>query len=183
MPAGSHATLPLPGLSPVAGKPIIARFDGGSLSSDGGLLALREVENRLGLARRLADMLRFRLLMIAAGYEHGNDADSLRHVPLFELPSSIRQQVDAAVRDQMAVPALWSSLTGTRTRKRGDRRRRCTRGRSRVMVGMAANPLVPNRPAAIGPAAGLKASAEATTPHPPPGSRNATLHHMYRQCC
>ena len=33
----------------------------------------------------LADMLRFRLLMIAAGHEDGNDADSLRHDPLFKL--------------------------------------------------------------------------------------------------
>ena len=102
MPATTEAPLPLPGLSPVAGKLIIARFDGGSLSSDGGLLALREVEDRLGVARRLAaciddpraperilhglaEMLRFRLLMIAAGYEDGNDADSLRHDPLFKL--------------------------------------------------------------------------------------------------
>ena len=102
MPADTHATLPLPGMSPVAGKPIIARFDGGSLSSDGGLLALREVEARLGVAARLAgciddpraperiqhslaEMLRFRMLMIAAGYEDGNDADSLRHDPLFKL--------------------------------------------------------------------------------------------------
>lgn len=54
MPAEAHATLPLPGLSPVGGKPIIARFDGGSLSSDGGLLARREVEDRLGVAPRLA---------------------------------------------------------------------------------------------------------------------------------
>jgi hypothetical protein len=37
----------LPGLSPVGGKPLIARFDGGQLSSDGGLLALSEVERRL----------------------------------------------------------------------------------------------------------------------------------------
>ncbi len=41
---------------------------------------------------------------------------------------------------------------GTRTQKRGDRRRRCTRGRSRAVVGMAANPLVPIRLAVIGPA-------------------------------
>ena len=83
MPADIDVTLPLPGLSPVAGKPIIARFDGGFLLSDGGLLALREVEARLGVAARragciddprtperiqhsLAEMLRFRLLMIAA---------------------------------------------------------------------------------------------------------------------
>jgi hypothetical protein len=93
---------PLPGLSPVAGKAIIARFDGGQISSDAGVLVLREVEQRLGVAECLAcciddprlpervrhgvaDILRFRMLMIAAGYEDGNDADSLRHDPAFKL--------------------------------------------------------------------------------------------------
>jgi DDE family transposase len=102
MPVTVEATPPLPGLSPVSGKPLIARFDGGQLSSDGGLLALREVERRLGIADRLAAcvedprapervrhglaaILRFRMLMIAAGYEDGNDADSLRHDPVFKL--------------------------------------------------------------------------------------------------
>jgi hypothetical protein len=102
MPAKVEATPALPGLSPVCGKPIIARFDGGQLSSDAGVLALREIESRLGIADRLAacvadprtpgrivhgiaDILRFRMLMIAAGYEDGNDADSLRHDPAFKL--------------------------------------------------------------------------------------------------
>ena len=49
-----ESTLPLPGLSPVSDKTIVARFDGGQLSSDGGLLVLREVERRLGVADRLA---------------------------------------------------------------------------------------------------------------------------------
>jgi hypothetical protein len=92
----------LPGLSPVCGKPIIARFDGGQLSSDGDVLALREIETRLSIANRLAacvadpraqervihsvaDILRFRMLMIAAGYEDANHADSLRHDPAFKL--------------------------------------------------------------------------------------------------
>jgi hypothetical protein len=44
----------LPGLSPIEGKEIVARFDGGRLSSDGGLLVLREIERRLKLAERLA---------------------------------------------------------------------------------------------------------------------------------
>jgi Transposase DDE domain group 1 len=44
----------LPGLSPVAGKSVVAKFDGGHLSSDGGLLLLREVEQRLQVAERLA---------------------------------------------------------------------------------------------------------------------------------
>ena len=95
-------TLPLLGLSPVAGKQIVARFDGGRLSSDGGLLVLREIERRLEVADRLAaciddprdpestvhtlaDIIRFRLLMIAAGYEDGNDATGRRADPLFQL--------------------------------------------------------------------------------------------------
>jgi hypothetical protein len=102
MPVTVEATPPLPGLSSVCSRPLIARFDGGQLSSDGGLLALREVERRLGIADRLAAciedprapgrvqhrltaILRFRMLMIAAGYEDGNDADSLRHDPVFKL--------------------------------------------------------------------------------------------------
>ena len=94
--------LPLPGLSPVSGKTVVAKFDGGLLSSDGGVLLLREVEQRLRVADRLAacmvdprapelithslaDILRFRLLMIAAGYEDGNDASSLRSDPMFKM--------------------------------------------------------------------------------------------------
>lgn len=94
--------LPLLGLSPVSGKTIVARFDGGLLSSDGGVVVLREVEQRLRVAARLAgcikdprapdqithtlaDIIRFRLLMIAAGYEDGNDASSLRGDPMFKM--------------------------------------------------------------------------------------------------
>jgi hypothetical protein len=81
---------------------VVARFDGGRLSSEGGLLALREIERRLGLAdrlasclvdprapervvHRLAEIIRFRMLMIGAGYEDGNDADALRRDPMFKL--------------------------------------------------------------------------------------------------
>jgi hypothetical protein len=96
------ATPFLPGLSPVQSKAVVARFDGGRLSSEGGLLALREIERRLGLADRLArclrdprmpekvvhrvaEIIRFRMLMIAAGYEDGNDANTLRGDPMFKL--------------------------------------------------------------------------------------------------
>jgi hypothetical protein len=94
--------LPLPGLSPVSGKTVVAKFDGGLLSSDGGILLLREVEQRLRVADRLAgcmvdprapelithtlaEIIRFRLLMIGAGYEDGNDASSLRSDPMFKM--------------------------------------------------------------------------------------------------
>jgi hypothetical protein len=101
-PAMIDLMSPLPGLSPVAGKSVVAKFDGGRLSSDGGILVLREIEQRLCVADRLAaciedprspdqithslaDIIRFRLLMIAAGYEDGNDASSLRIDPMFKM--------------------------------------------------------------------------------------------------
>ena len=52
------ATPFLLGLSPVQGKAVVARFDGSRLSSEGGLLVLREIERRLGLADRLAGCLK-----------------------------------------------------------------------------------------------------------------------------
>src|SRR5271155_934684 len=94
--------LPLPGLSSVSGKPVVAKFDGGLLSSDGGILALREVQQHPRGADRLpagtvesrapdqithslAEIIRFRLLMISAGYEDGNDPNSLRSDPMFKM--------------------------------------------------------------------------------------------------
>src|SRR5271167_506461 len=98
----TDSMLPLPGLSPVGGKTVVAKFDGGLLSSDAGILVLREVEQRLRVADRLAacmvdprapelithplaEIIRFRLLMISAGYEDGNDANCLRSDPMFKM--------------------------------------------------------------------------------------------------
>ena len=47
----------LPGLSPVAGKPVQVTFDAGRLTSDGGVLVLAEIERHLGIAERLARCL------------------------------------------------------------------------------------------------------------------------------
>ena len=83
----------LPGLSPVGGKAVQVTFDAGRLTSDGGVLVLAEIERRLGIAERLArciedprtpdrvqhglaEMIRFRALLIAAGYEDANDCDA-----------------------------------------------------------------------------------------------------------
>jgi len=129
MPAKVETTPALPGLSPVGGKPVIARFDGGHLSSDGGLLVLREVERRLDVAGRLAaciadprdpgrvvhgldEIIRFRLLMIAAGYEDGNDADRLRMDPVFKLAME-RLEDERALCSQPTISRL-ENLPGTR---------------------------------------------------------------------
>jgi len=77
-------------------------FDGGMLSSDAGVLLLRGVEQRLGMAARLAacvtdhrdpnridhtlvEMLRLRMFAIAAGYEDANDCTTLRQDPVFKM--------------------------------------------------------------------------------------------------
>jgi len=131
--------LPLPGLSPVSGKAIVAKFDGGLLSSDGGIVVLREVEQRLGVADRmaacikdprapdqithtLADIIRFRLLMIAAGHEDGNDASSLRSDPMFKMA------LDLAPSDR----ELCSQSTISRLENLPDARALLSMGRAMV---------------------------------------------------
>lgn len=74
----------------VRSKKITAAFDGGRLSSDGGVMLLAQAERRLGIAVRLAafipdrrdparvthamaDMIRVRIFAIACGYEDCND--------------------------------------------------------------------------------------------------------------
>ena len=72
----TETTLPLPGLSPVNGKALTARFDGGALSSDAGLLALREVERRLDVCLRVghAASSRCQAVWWAAGVSAGAGA-------------------------------------------------------------------------------------------------------------
>jgi hypothetical protein len=80
----------------VGGRRVVGDFDAGRVSSDaGGLLLLREVEQQLGLGRRLSrcftdhrcgervehsveELVLQRLLGLAAGYEDLNDHDTLR---------------------------------------------------------------------------------------------------------
>lgn len=89
--------LDVPGL-----KRIVAKFDGGAVCSDGGLLLLRKADLRLGLTdlacfavgdkRRpeyvqhtIGDMLKQRIYGIAAGYEDCNDAAQLRFDAMHKL--------------------------------------------------------------------------------------------------
>ena len=86
----------------VATKKVTAAFDGGRLSSDGGVMLLSCAEKRLGLADRLArcfpdrrdpskirhsraDMIRARIHAIACGYEDADDLNFLRADPAFKL--------------------------------------------------------------------------------------------------
>ena len=86
----------------VSRKKVTAAFDGGRITSDGGVMLLAAAERRLGLAERLAsliadprnplfvthgvaDILRARMLAIACGYEDADDLDHLRTDPGFKL--------------------------------------------------------------------------------------------------
>ena len=91
----------LPGLN---GRRIEGNFQGGNVSSDGGLMLLRQVDRRLGLTKGLAkllpdqrdpdriehsleSMLRQRIYGLALGYEDLNDQDSLRKDLLWQSES------------------------------------------------------------------------------------------------
>src|SRR6266540_1553992 len=80
-------------------REVVAKFDGGQLSSDGGGLLLRETERRVGIIKQFAEcfrdyrnpllvehslktMIGQRAFGIALGYEDLNDHDHLRHDPM-----------------------------------------------------------------------------------------------------
>jgi hypothetical protein len=110
-------------LPSVGRKKVSVGFDGGLLSSDGGVLLLRGVERHLGLAARLAgcirdkrnpdgilhtveEMLRLRMFAIAAGYEDANDCDGLRHDPLFKMALGRAPETGAPLCSQPTMSRL-----------------------------------------------------------------------------
>ena len=116
----STSTPFLPDLSPVTSKPLTTTFDAGAMSSDGGVIVLREIARRCGLAQVIADrlpdrrnpnrvrhsfseMVTARLMAIAAGYEDCNDLDTLRNDPAFKIACGRAPQTGA---DLMSQPTL-----------------------------------------------------------------------------
>jgi hypothetical protein len=89
-------------LPAVARKKVSAAFDGGRITSDGGVMLLAQAERRLAIADQLARVipdgrdadrvvhllpaiLRARILAIACGYDDADDLDQLRLDPAFKL--------------------------------------------------------------------------------------------------
>ena len=83
-------------------RQVIAAFDGGKVTSDGGGLLLREVECKFRFVERFArcftdhrdpdliehtvlDLLKQRVFGLCLGYEDLNDHDQLRHDPLLAI--------------------------------------------------------------------------------------------------
>jgi hypothetical protein len=102
-------------------KKLTAAFDGGRITSDGGVMLLAQAERRLGIADQLArvipddrdsdrvthllpDILRARIFAIACGYEDADDLDRLRFDPALKLACG---RLPDTGRDLCSQPTIW----------------------------------------------------------------------------
>src|SRR5439155_212740 len=120
----------------LGGRQVVARFDGGRITSDAGILLLREVAERTGLLRRFAqcftdyrdpeliehtveELVAQRVLALACGYEDLNDHDVLRDDALLAVAAGKRDATGATrkrVRDRghaLAGKSTLNRLEGT----------------------------------------------------------------------
>src|SRR5208337_697381 len=117
---------------PLAHRSVEARFDGGTITSDGGGLLLTEVERRLGLLRRFAQcftdhrdpdaiehttlqLVSQRVYALALGYEDLNDHDVLRTDPLL---ATMVGKTDPTGQDRVREQDKGKPLAGKSTLNR-----------------------------------------------------------------
>jgi Transposase DDE domain group 1 len=117
-------------LAPVGTKSVELDFDGGRLSSDAGVVLLKDIDDQLGLTRALAavlsdprdgrrihftpeDLLKQRVLQIAAGYEDANDANTLRDDPIFKLMLDRLPETGAPLASQPTISRFENRISRT----------------------------------------------------------------------
>jgi len=119
-------------------REVVGRFDGGRVSSDGGLLLLREVDRRFGVTEAVAgvlrdrrqpgkvrqslhDLVRQRVYQIACGYEDCNDAATLSGDPVFK--AAVDRAAQYSYRDRKnrkrSFRALWIQRINAAVREHG----------------------------------------------------------------
>lgn len=108
-------------------KTVELDFNGGELSSDTGLILLRQIERETGFMKRitavlpdsrhqsyvqhdLCHILSQRVFQIAAGYEDGNDCDSLRNDPILKMVCDKKPQSDSPLASQPTMSRFENSL-------------------------------------------------------------------------
>jgi hypothetical protein len=111
----------------ISHKKVAADFNGGDVSSDAGLLFLREVEHRMGLIKRMVDVLKDRrhpsyvkhqfielmkqrVFQVASGYEDANDSDDLRNDPIMKI---VCEKSDDSLASQPTMSRFENSLSRT----------------------------------------------------------------------
>jgi len=114
----------------ISNKKIEADFNGGEVSSDAGLLFLREVENRIGLISKMTDSLqdrrhpgyvkhqllelfKQRVFQIACGYEDANDSNELRSDPIIKIACERLPHEDPPLASQPTISRFENSLSRT----------------------------------------------------------------------
>jgi hypothetical protein len=127
MGVNSAPLIPFPA---VGRKKVTAAFDGGRLTSDGGVLLLSQAERQMGICGQLAaciadprdpsrithrldDILRARVLAIACGYEDADDLDALRDDPGFRLALGKLPQAGVGLASQPTM-SRWENAPTTR---------------------------------------------------------------------
>jgi len=115
-------------LSPVCKKPIEMSFSAEKISSDGGLLLLREIETRNGILQSITNciqedrrpgyvkhsissMLTQRVFQIAAGYEDANDCDTLRNDMILKICAEVLPESGNFLSSQPTMSRFENSLS------------------------------------------------------------------------
>src|ERR1700676_1683347 len=123
MPAADDDTVLPFSLPNIRKKKVTAAFDGGTISSDGGVFLAAGADKRLGLtdalaslfpdhrdpsqiSHSIADILRERIFAIACGYPDGNDLDTLRADPAFKMACGRLPDSDADLASQPTLSRL-----------------------------------------------------------------------------
>ena len=104
-----------------------AAFDGGRITSDGGLVWLAEADSELGLCEAIArhvpewrkrrgrhslpSLVRQSVFQIACGYEDQNDSDSLREDPLLKIVCGSLPESGADLASQPTISRLENAAT------------------------------------------------------------------------
>jgi len=118
-PAETHCEQTAFAFQACGSREVIARFDGGTFSTDAGVLLLRETDRSLGLTRKLAacftdrrrpdriehtveELVAQRVHAIALGYEDLNDHATLRNDPLLQLSAGKFERPDSDNPDNPA---------------------------------------------------------------------------------
>jgi hypothetical protein len=111
----------------ISGKRVTADFSGGEVTSDAGVLVLREIAEQTGFIDQLAgaitdtrhqsyvrhegkDLVTQRIVQIACGYEDANDADDLRSDPGFKAACN-RLPSDDDLASQPTMSRFENALT------------------------------------------------------------------------
>ena len=126
----TEITTPEINLFPIQGKNIELSFSGDRISSDGGLLLLRELDSQLNLLysasnclhderdkryidHSVKELLALRVFQIAAGYEDCNDCNDLCEDMIFKMCADRLPQSDNDLASQPTMSRLENAVTMT----------------------------------------------------------------------